>query len=111
MLRICGFSDEDVAKICLDPFKNLNTLVDDLKVQVNKGKGKNPTASVKVNFKSQYQINEKGEIIDHPKFQLTGCERTEFRKNGKVEEAKRSAAIGLLWKLLKEEKVKKSLES
>jgi len=89
MLRICGFSDEDVAKICLDPFKNLNTLVDDLKVQVNKGKGKNPTASVK----------------------LTGCERTEFRKNGKVEEAKRSAAIGLLWKLLKEEKVKKPLES
>ena len=50
MLRICGFSDEDVAKICLDPFKNLKTLVYDLKVQVNKGKGKNSPTSVKVSF-------------------------------------------------------------
>ena len=48
MLRISGFCDEDVAKICLDPFKNLKTLVDDLKVQVNKGKGKNSPTSVKV---------------------------------------------------------------
>ena len=56
-------------------------------------------------------MHEKGEIIDLVKPQLTGCERTEFRKNGKVEEAKRSAAIGLLWKLLKEEKVKKPLQS
>ena len=43
--------------------------------------------------------------------QLTGYERTEFRKNGDTEEAKRSAAIGLIWKLLKEEKVKVKSES
>lgn len=87
MLSKLSFSSEEVAKISENPFKNLKTLVDDLKVQVNKGKGK--TTSVK----------------------LTGYERTEFRKNGDTEEAKRSAAIGLIWKLLKEEKVKVKSES
>ena len=46
MLSKLSFSSEDVAKISENPFKNLKTLVDDLKVQVNKGKGK--TTSVKV---------------------------------------------------------------
>lgn len=40
MLSKLDFSDEDVAEICEKPFKNLKTLVDDLKVEVNKGKGK-----------------------------------------------------------------------
>ena len=48
MLSKLSFSDEDVAEICQDPFKNLKTLVDDLKVQVNRGKGKNSPTSVKV---------------------------------------------------------------
>jgi len=89
MLSKLTFSDEDVTEICEDPFKNLKPLVDDLKVQINKGKGKNSPTSVK----------------------LSGHERTEFRKGVKVEEAKRSAAIGLLWYLLKEEKVKKPPQS
>jgi len=89
MLSKLTFSDEDVAEICEDPFKNLKPLVDDLKVQINKGKGKNSPTSVK----------------------LSGHERIEFRKGVKVEEAKRSAAIGLLWYLLKEEKVKKPPQS
>ena len=42
---------------------------------------------------------------------MSGHERTEFRKGVKVDEAKRSAAIGLLWYLLKEEKVKKPPQS
>ena len=41
----------------------------------------------------------------HP--QLTVPEGTYFQKNWNIEEAKRSAAIGLLWILLKEEKLKK----
>jgi len=85
MLSKLSFSDEEVVKICQDPFKNLKPLVEDLKVNINKGKGKNSPTSVK----------------------LSGHERTEFRKSGEVEEAKRSAAIGLLWYLLKEEKVKR----
>ena len=48
MLSKLTFSDENVAEICEDPFKNLKTLVDDLKVQINKGKGKNSPTSVKV---------------------------------------------------------------
>lgn len=48
MLSKLTFSDEDVAEICEDPFKNLKPLVDDLKVQINKGKGKNSPTSVKV---------------------------------------------------------------
>ena len=48
MLSKLSFSDENVAKICEDPFKNLKTLVDDLKVEINKGKGKNSPTYVKV---------------------------------------------------------------
>ena len=48
MLSKLCFSDEEVGKICKDPFKNLKTLVDDFKVEVNKGKGRNSTTSVKV---------------------------------------------------------------
>ena len=51
MLSKLSFSSEDVAKISENPFKNLKTLVDDLKVQVNKGKGK--TTSVKVILESR----------------------------------------------------------
>ena len=105
MLSKLSFSSEDVAKISENPFKNLKTLVDDLKVQVNKGKGK--TTSVKVILESRW----KGFRLKTIKLQLTGYERTEFRKNGDTEEAKRSAAIGLIWKLLKEEKVKVKSES
>ena len=50
MLSKLSFSSEDVAKISENPFKNLKTLVDDLKVQVNKGKGKNSPTSVKVHL-------------------------------------------------------------
>lgn len=89
MLSKLDFSDEDVAEICEKPFKNLKTLVDDLKVEVNKGKGKNSATSVK----------------------LSGQGRTEFRRSGEVEEAKSSAAIGLLWGLLRQEKVKKPQQS
>ena len=46
MLSKLSFSDEDVAKICQDPFKNLKTVVDDLKVEVNKRKGKPTTVKV-----------------------------------------------------------------
>ena len=53
MLSKLSFSSEDVAKISENPFKNLKTLVDDLKVQVNKGKGKNPSTSVKVILESR----------------------------------------------------------
>ena len=42
---------------------------------------------------------------------MSGHKRIEFRKGVKVEEAKRSAAIGLLWHLLKEEKVNKPPQS
>ena len=48
MLSKLSFSDEDVAKICQDPFKNLKPLVEDLKVNVNKGKGRNSPTAVKV---------------------------------------------------------------
>ena len=48
MLSQLSFSDEDVAKICKDPFKNLETLVKDVKVEVNKGKAKKSMKSVKV---------------------------------------------------------------
>ena len=51
MLSKLSFSSEEVAKISENPFKNLKTLVDDLKVQVNKGKGK--TTSVKVILESR----------------------------------------------------------
>ena len=51
MLSKLSFSSEEVAKISKNPFKNLKTLVDDLKVQVNKGKGK--TTSVKVILESR----------------------------------------------------------
>ena len=51
MLSKLSFSSEDVAKISENPFKNLKTLVDDLKVQVNKGKGK--CTSVKVILESR----------------------------------------------------------
>ena len=53
MLSKLSFSSEDVAKISENPFKNLKTLVDDLKVQVSKGKGKNPSSSVKVILESR----------------------------------------------------------
>ena len=53
MLSKLSFSSEEVAKISKNPFKNLKTLVDDLKVQVNKGKGKNPSTSVKVILESR----------------------------------------------------------
>ena len=53
MLSKLSFSSEDVAKISENPFKNLKTLVDDLKVEVNKGKGKNPSTSVKVILESR----------------------------------------------------------
>ena len=51
MLSKLSFSSEEVAKISKNPFKNLKTLVDDLKVQVNKGKGK--STSVKVILESR----------------------------------------------------------
>ena len=51
MLSKLSFSSEDVSKISENPFKNLKTLVDDLKVQVNKGKGK--STSVKVILESR----------------------------------------------------------
>ena len=50
MLSELGFSDEGVAKICKDPFKNLETLVKDLKVEVNNGKKKKSMKSVKVRY-------------------------------------------------------------
>ena len=46
MLSKLSFSDEDVAKICQDPFKNLKTLVDHPKVEVKNGKGKTTTVKV-----------------------------------------------------------------
>ena len=50
MLSKLSFSSEDVAKISENPFKNLKTLVDDLKVQVNKGKGKSTSVKVILEF-------------------------------------------------------------
>ena len=50
MLATLSFSDQQVAKICEDPFKNLNTLVEDLNVQVNKAKNKKSHSSVKVTY-------------------------------------------------------------
>ena len=55
MLSKLSFSDEEVAKICQDPFKNLKTVLDDLKVEVPKGKGK-PT-SVKV-LSNEYSLRK-----------------------------------------------------
>ena len=48
MLSELNFSDEDVAKVCKDPFKNLQTFVKDVKVEVKKGKAKKSMKSVKV---------------------------------------------------------------
>ena len=50
MLATLSFSDQQVAKICEDPFKSLNTLVEDLNVQVNKAKNKKSHSSVKVTY-------------------------------------------------------------
>ena len=48
MLATLSFSDQQVAKICEDPFKSLNALVEDLNVQVNKANNKKSHSSVKV---------------------------------------------------------------
>merc|ERR1711994_754516 len=40
MLATLSFSDQQVAKICEDPFKSLSTLCEDLNVQVNKATNK-----------------------------------------------------------------------
>ena len=101
MLSKLSFPDEDVAKICQDPFKNLKNIVEDLKVEVPKGKGK-PT-SVKV-LSNEYSLRKNTFNLSNP--QLIGHGRTEFRKCRNVEEAKKSTAIGLLWKLLMEGDVK-----
>jgi len=85
MLATLSFSDQQVAKICEDPFKSLNTLVAYLNVQVNKATNKKSHSSVK----------------------LTAHERTVFRKNWNLKEAKRGAAMDLLWSLLEEGKVRK----
>ena len=50
MLATLSFSDQQVAKICEDPFKSLNTLVEGLNVQVNKAKTKKSHSSVKVTY-------------------------------------------------------------
>ena len=50
MLATLSFSDQQVAKICEDPFKSLNALVEDLNVQVNKAKNKKSHSSVKVTY-------------------------------------------------------------
>ena len=50
MLTTLSFSDQQVAKICEDPFKSLNTLVEDLNVQVNKATNKKSHSSVKVTY-------------------------------------------------------------
>ena len=50
MLTTLSFSDQQVAKICEDPFKSLNALVEDLNVQVNKAKNKKSHSSVKVTY-------------------------------------------------------------
>ena len=48
MLATLSFSDQQVAKICEDPFKSLNTLVEGLNVTVNKANNKKSHSSVKV---------------------------------------------------------------
>ena len=105
MLSELSFSDKDVAKICKNPFKNLETLVKDVKVEVNKGKAKKSMKSVKVRYWWNILLWLENDYFTP--LQLTVPEGTYFQKNWNIEEAKRSAAIGLLWILLKEEKVKK----